>query len=522
MAFAFSNIILNQVPLTYNAGRLYINGLGVAYTSESAGSVTGLTVESGDSRYVRTVGNQSITGGLKIASGILGDAGEMQIDPVNSYLYSNGAVSQDWENRALYGRWQYTGHTVAINDVLVPSDLVCYRILTDYAYPTQTNPSGYFSPSGAGVLYSTDGSASVGLSDRVLFSSYYATSGHSIDFGYFQLINGKTGSERKMAASWEVGELYDAAESQSVEWMTRKLDGSGGFADIRVDWADNILSGNWKTNTVPTLSGHILNKGYFDSVSGSLGGGAIPSDVVRTTGAQSISGAKRFVQSVEISNATGLERMFIAEGGAGYFNVDSDGFVKIHSNSYGSEATFYSESMSFTDGTSDTMLVSDRMLMGEWISDFSPTQTGGLATKGYVDSTSSYTIPFIHSVSNVIASTDYYFASAPVAISTSQSTSPVTIIPKSGVLQSLIGVFSIAGTLASTGVVSIFVHKNGTPVATGTYLATGRNNVISSGVQNLNIPVAALDQIQLKITTPAWSTAPTSTSHSLNAYVTLA
>ena len=214
--------------------------------------------------------------------------------------------------------------------------------------------------------------------------------------------------------------------------------------------------------------------------------------------------------------------MFIAEGGAGYFNVDSDGFVKIHSNSYGSEATFYSESMSFTDGTSDTMLVSDRMLMGEWISDFSPTQTGGLATKGYVDSTSSYTIPFIHSVSNVIASTDYYFASAPVAISTSQSTSPVTIIPKSGVLQSLIGVFSIAGTLASTGVVSIFVHKNGTPVATGTYLATGRNNVISSGVQNLNIPVAALDQIQLKITTPAWSTAPTSTSHSLNAYVTLA
>ena len=415
MAFAFSNIILNEAPLSYNAGRLYINGNAIAFSSEVAGGVTGLTIESGDARYVRTSGNQAITGGLKVLSGILGLTGQIQIDPFNSYLYANGTISVDWSEKSLYA------------------------------------------------------------------------------------------SDQSISVSWEDRVLGDSSEV------------------ISVDWENKIITGNWKTNTVPTLSGHILNKGYFDSVSGSLGGGAIPSDVVRTTGAQSISGAKRFVQSVEISNATGLERMFIAEGGAGYFNVDSDGFVKIHSNSYGSEATFYSESMSFTDGTSDTMLVSDRMLMGEWISDFSPTQTGGLATKGYVDSTSSYTIPFGHASFNPLDSTTYYFGAAfGIVASSSQSTSPASAVPKSGVLKSVIGTATVSGTLSSSETVSFVVYKNGTSVATGAYLMTGRNNVISSGVNSLNIPVSELDTLQLSFVCPAWATNPLSVTHALNAYITLA
>lgn len=60
---------------------------------------------------------------------------------------------------------------------------------------------------------------------------------------------------------------------------------------VALDWDDRQLSGQWQTNTLPTISGHIINKGYLDSITGSLGGGSTiiqGSGISTTTGAGSV------------------------------------------------------------------------------------------------------------------------------------------------------------------------------------------------------------------------------------------
>lgn len=59
---------------------------------------------------------------------------------------------------------------------------------------------------------------------------------------------------------------------------------------IALDWDDRQLSGQWQTNTNPSSSGHIINKGYLDSALSSLS----VSNVVFITGDQRVSGVKTF------------------------------------------------------------------------------------------------------------------------------------------------------------------------------------------------------------------------------------
>lgn len=57
--------------------------------------------------------------------------------------------------------------------------------------------------------------------------------------------------------------LYDVAGNDSVHFANRQLHRTN--ESLAVDWQNLILSGNWITNTTPTLSGHLVNKDYADS-----------------------------------------------------------------------------------------------------------------------------------------------------------------------------------------------------------------------------------------------------------------
>jgi len=46
---------------------------------------------------------------------------------------------------------------------------------------------------------------------------------------------------------------------------------TGSIVGQTLNWSNLQLSGNWLTNTFPSLSGHLINKGYLDSVSGAFG-----------------------------------------------------------------------------------------------------------------------------------------------------------------------------------------------------------------------------------------------------------
>lgn len=370
MSFAFNNIILNQLPLTQSAGRLYINGNPIAFSSEAAGGVTGLTVASGDARYVQKTGSQYISGELSVgnsskkkidtATHRIHDSDDaLSIEWVSRNLHDNNeAITLDWQNKSLDGgNWTVSSGLYVAGGIVNSTGGAVVDFLNGYLYAVTLAVDW-----GERYLHDYSGLYSVAWQDRVLFTS-------------------------------------NENDAASLDWGNRKLY-TGASSEV-LDWGSLHLVGNWGLDGTPVLPDHITNKNY-------------------------------------------------------------------------------------------------------------------------VDSTSSYTIPFGHASFNPVDSTTYYFGTAfGVAASSSQSTSPVSAIPKSGKLKSLIGTATVAGTLGSSETVSLIVYKNGASVATGTYLMTGRNNVISSGVNNLNISVSELDTLQLSTVCPAWTTNPTSVTHSFNAYVTL-
>lgn len=457
MAFAFHDIILNGIPVTYSAGRITLNGSGLAYASEAAGSVTGLTVESGDARYVNITGNETVLGvktftgdiiaqtGIRVSgnlfvSGALVDtAGNQSVDPKSYYLISAGVASVDWAERSASD----TGGTVSL--------------------------------------------------------------------------------------SWEDRGLLDADGNPSVAWASRQL------------------SGDWLTNTTPTTSGHIINKGYLDSVTGSLGGG-VGSDVVRTTGDQNISGEKTFSQNlivksgaIELYNSalqlftdsTNAPACHMEErelyGAAGWSIVDySEPYAYVTVNPYGQIS--YPNGGTSLDLASTSLLVGVNQklnwgagqLSGDWSTNTTPTQSGHLANKSYVDSNSSFTLGFGHKTVNPADSTIYYFGGLhdEAAVNPSSDAS-VVYCPVSGVLRGVVGNCFVAGTLGSSETCYLIIYINGSGVATGTYkMSGGKNNIIQSGLQSINRSISQYDSIQMGFS-GNWGTQPTTVRHNLNAYITL-
>ena len=477
MSFAFHNIILNRMPVTYEAGRITINGSGLAYASEAAGSVTGLTVGSGDARYVKiagdetVLGNKTFTGNTRVSGNfyvggsIIDSLGNQSVDAKNYYLISNGVTSLDWTER------------------------------------------------------------SVSSSDSVV------------------------------SMSWEDRALLDTSEIPCLNWGLR------------------TLSGNWQTNTSPTLSGHLVNKAYLESITGSLGAGSIPSDVVRTTGNQTITGSKTFHSSTTFNNDVGIYGKLIATDQSDVSSVDThlrvlyndvaqetlnwldgttknfDGAVTIdwrnsdlksrlalssgsvlnwealnlfdYSGNYSADwnlRQFYT-SVGYTDVSVDW---ESRLLSGNWRTNTSPTASNHLVNKSYVDTNSSFTLGFGHAILNTVTdSTLYYFGG--FHGETPQSTpsdGSVVYSPTSGVLRSVVGDCFVAGTLSSNEDVRLVVSVNGTDVATGTYRTTGKNNLIQSGLQSINYNLNKYDAIQMRFS-GNWGTNPTQIRHNLNAYITL-
>lgn len=581
MSFAFRNIILNQSTLSQSGGRLSIGGVPLAFLSEATGGVTGLTVASGDARYVSLTGAQTISGAKVFAGSLdagnrylIGSDGQTNLDWDDRAVFSQGVTKLDWGVNEIYGvwshtgaattsghianyhtvtgysyprstnpsgyvtgsvvrttetgafvstgqtgafyprtnpsgylagvpsdvvrttgtqtisgsktfgeagelrgRWKYTGHTAFANDIVMPNDIASYRNVTDYAYPA-SNPSGYFNKSGASVLYATYGASypSVDLDQGILYTNYYNTSGHSIDYNGMNLYNGKTGSERKLRANWDLGELYDSNEAQSITWLERILSTSAGFSDVSL---------NWETRSLFDIAGNLVLD--WDT-----------SHVYGESGLYSIGWADRLLfdnsPSICVSADWNNRKLYSVTG----------------------------------VGTVQTTLDwQNRVLSGNWQTNCIPTATGHIVNKAYVDSVAGassgvYTLSFGHSTTNPADSTTYYFGGCSDAVlGTSSTNVSVVPAPQSGVLRKIIGNANVAGTLGTSEVVSLIVYVNGLSVATGSYYMSGRNNTISSGLQSINRNVSELDTIYLSTVAPNWSTNPTTVRQSAVAYISL-
>lgn len=495
MAFAFHDIILNGIPVTYSAGRITLNGSGLAYASEAAGSVTGLTVESGDARYVNITGDETVLGvktftGSVVAQDGVASSGNIQISKGNPRLQfrdaSAGGHSQGFDIHVDTGRFYIDDNTYN-------------SIFFDYGSNGNNNTlklaanqlSFYTSPSGSTpqIALLIDTGRNTRVSGNLYVSGVLIDSvgNQTIDpKNYYLISNGVTSldwtersvssSDSVVSMSWEDRALLDTSEIPSLNWGLR------------------TLSGNWLTNTTPTSSGHIINKGYLDSVTGSLGGG-VGSDVVRTTGNQTISGIKKFSDTI----ASSLD---------GYESCSMDNRM-LHRS----------------DG--DPVMSWDTLNLSYlWTHSSAPTDPYHIANKAYVDSNSSFTLGFGHKTINPAdstpsTSTHHYFGGICDEIpTTTQSDASVVYVPTSGILRSIVGNCFVQGTLASSEDVYLVVSVNGSDVATGTYKMTGRNNIIQSGLQSINRNLSKYDSIQMRFS-GSWATNPMNVRHNLNAYITL-
>lgn len=315
MSFAFSNIILNRAPLSYNAGRLYINGSGLAFASEAAGSVTGLTVESGDSRYVSITGNQQVLGKKSFPSGIFDSSNHLSIDPENRTLslvdgtisvdwavgslngpgsiplvsWTEGLLidystqqSLDWENRTIDGLWAATSTFYAQDGIESSGNIVV----------TKGNPRIQLRDTSAG-------GHSQGFDIHTSTGRFYIDDNtHSLSFFDYNF----SSNVHTLSLNTNEFQVATAPSGNYSPTVSFRVDRSGNAYFSGIVFIPSGASSSGHAVNYHTLTGYSYPR---SNPSGYLAG--VPSDVVRTSGNQIISGVKAFVGEASFSAISAMD-----------------------------------------------------------------------------------------------------------------------------------------------------------------------------------------------------------------------
>jgi len=150
---------------------------------------------------------------------------------------------------------------------------------------------------------------------------------------------------------------------------------------------------------------------------------------------------------------------------------------------------------------------------------------GGSNTLSNISSTSlataaarGYALQATHGSSNYAASTVYYFGNMGGNITTVAQRNKI-YIPANGTIKKAYVSYFVGGTLASTEAITLAIRLNNTTDYTINNTAT--LNAVTTDFNNaaLNIAVSAGDFIELKLTTPAFVTAPTTVRCSVVLFV---
>ncbi len=166
------------------------------------------------------------------------------------------------------------------------------------------------------------------------YSLYSSDSLQSVDWNQKQTYD----LDGLPAIDWGLGFLY-SGYGQSINWRQRKAFNQSSNESL--NWDRLLFSGNWSTNTLPTIPEHIINKGFFDAQTGVLvridrtgdfvitskTGAILNDNVVRTTGHQVITGLKKFTEGIILS---GLQDPLLGQSEQTWLN--GSGVIDIRSN----------------------------------------------------------------------------------------------------------------------------------------------------------------------------------------------
>lgn len=290
------NIINNIKPVlqtgdqTISGNKNFVNGLflsGYMVVATSGGQIIG-----GIKKF-----SSDIYAGLIYAIG-----GFSYIDLNNSIIYDNTAQpSINYTNHQLTGTWHF-----------------------------QNSPTF----SGANFVVTTGG--------QVIGGNKYFSNTVVINDG----ITTKNGAGMYLFFDYGDYVIWNSVNNNYIDWQ----DGSMGGAGVTtMNWVSGQLTGNWYTNSSPIVATSIINKNYVDN-------GA--SNILRTSGNQNFSGLK----TIKLGSTNGIA-----------FEGVNDGILD-------SSGNFSSQGHISLDP------LNNLILSGNWSTNTTPSQSGHIVNKGYLDS----------------------------------------------------------------------------------------------------------------------------------------
>ncbi len=318
---AFRHILLNGSLLSVTGGALYLNGSQI--TGGGGGSV------SGDfSTVVFITGDQSLTGVKSFNSPIRVNfiqslVGNSYIDVGAGALYDVDEIqSIDWQNRNLAGNWATDTNPSSANHLITLSYFNAHNSgaasITNVVHQTGAeNISGvktFFSPITAYSIGS--GNRAINFPQSTIFD---ASNISSVNWGGRTLVD--VGNRDSLI--WDSRQLLHSGGLISANWQNRTLYDTGEIESVL--WAARTLSGNWSTDTIPTISSHIVNKNYLDSKTGLLTGSfyplnSNPAGYVTSVGSSAIIVANTIFVSKSGNDSTALrerlDKQFLTPSGA--------------------------------------------------------------------------------------------------------------------------------------------------------------------------------------------------------------
>ena len=198
-----------------------------------------------------------------------------------------------------------------------------------------------------------------------------------------------------------------------------------------------------------------------------------------------------------------------------YSNAGGLSFVNASGNVMSLFASTGTANFTIPSGTNTAATLSaNETLTNKTLDGTNSVATAALATQA----ARGYALQATHGGANYAASTINYFGNMGGNITTTAQRNKI-YIPANGTIKKAYVSYFVGGTLASAEAITFAIRHNNTTDYTVSNTATLNAAIVDFNSTSLNIAVAAGDFIELKVTTPAFVTAPTTVRCSVVLFV---
>lgn len=278
-----NSILLGDGLLTITGGGLYVNNVSQtgAAAQESTNIMSGNLTQTGVNLINRIdilsgqlvilntgtlylIGDQSVTGIKTFNSDLL-------IERISGKAVNNSSISLKFGNaKALNGNssLDWGARRLYANDA---NNNVTALRWDDFTLVSGANKTLEWARKQLSGNWTTDGlpSESGHLVNKGYLENNYALLTGTQDFSGSKVFNNSIYIQDKIV--FQTSSLYINKSGQFIENVStknfdpigKKLYGGGN--NVALDYSYRTLSGDWQANTLPTLSGHLINKFIFDN-----------------------------------------------------------------------------------------------------------------------------------------------------------------------------------------------------------------------------------------------------------------